>query len=185
MEANDPKEIIRNALQVLTTSNWRFASLSLETIQFLKSRYDPIFQVHYVIVQDTTGQRWHFTSLLIKETDQWYVKTLDGSPESDFNEPLELHDHPWIRLETLFMLNEFYAFGEVLDKGYHIARVRLLEPGGLVLEDTVQDGIVLFYSEQLPTVPPLQLELYNNSGILISRQTQTHKPFPTVTKETD
>ena len=62
-------------------------------------------------------------------------------------------------------------------------RVRLFDQGGLVLEDTVRDGIVLFYSEQLPTVPPLQLELYNNSGTLVSRQTEKLGSPPSVTKE--
>jgi hypothetical protein len=172
-------------MQLITSHDWPFAQLDRTTIRFLKARRGPNHQVHYVTVQDTTGQPWHFTSFLMKKTDQWYVKTLDGHPESEFTEPLELHDRPWIRLETLFMLNDFYAVGEVFDKGYQIERVRLLEPGGLVLEDTVQHGMVLFYSEQLPTVPPIQLELYNNSGVLVSRQTETLHPFPSVTKETD
>jgi len=67
------------------------------------------------------------------------------------------------------MSNEFYAFGEVFNKGYPIVRVRLLDSGGLVLEDSPQDGIVLFWSEQLPTYP-LQLELYNDFGTIVSRQ---------------
>ena len=183
MGTTDHKEIIRKTLEFDTTCNWPFASLSLETIQFLKSRYDPIYQVHYVTVQDTTGQRWCFTFFLVKEADQWYVKTQGGSPESGFNEPLELHDHPWIRLETLFILNEFYAFGEVFDKGNHIVRVRLRDAGSFVLEDSVQDGIVLFYSHQLPTSPPIQLELSTPSNIIVSRQTETLGSFPSVTKE--
>ena len=81
------------------------------------------------------------------------------------------------------MGNEFYAFGEVFDKGYQIVRVRLFDQGGLVLEDTVRDGMVLFYSEQLPTDPPLQLELYNDAGRLVSCQTQMRQFPPFVTKE--
>ncbi|SRR6266566_5803630 len=181
---SDAKEVIRNGLE-FSASQWRFTQFDMATIQFLKARCVPLYQVHYVSVQETTGQRWHFTFLLTQKEGLWCVKTSGGGPEGVLNEPQGLHDCPWVRLETLSMANEFYAFGEVLDKSYHIARVRLLEPGGLVLEDTVQDGFVLFYSEQPPTVPPIQLELYNNSGILISRQTQTHKPFPSVTKEAD
>src|SRR6266851_4264977 len=183
MGTTDHKEIIRNTLEFDTTCNWPFASLSLETIQFLKSRYDPIYQVHYVTVQDTTGQRWCFTFFLVKEADQWYVKTHGGGPEIVLDEPPELRDSPWIRLETLLILNDFYAFGEVFDKGNHIVRVRLRDSGSFVLEDTVKDGIVLFYSNQLPTIPPLQLELYNTSGIIVSRQTETLGSFPSVTKE--
>ncbi len=183
VESSNPQEVIRNGLQLLVSRQWPFPPLDLTTIKFLKSRYDPIYQVHYVTVQDTTGQRWCFTFFLVKEADQWYVKTHGGSPESGFNEPLELHDHPWIRLETLLILNDFYAFGEVFDKGNHIVRVRLRDAGSFVLEDTVKDGIVLFCSNQLPTIPPLQLELYNTSGIIVSRQTETLGSFPSVTKE--
>jgi hypothetical protein len=35
----------------------------------------------------------------------------------------------------------------------------------------------------LPTIPPIQLELYNTSNIIASRQTQTLGSFPSVTKE--
>src|SRR5258708_23515053 len=183
VESSNPQEVIRNGLQLLVSRQWPFPPLDLTTIKFLKSRYDPIYQVHYVTVQDATAQRWCFTFFLVKEADQWYVKTQGGSPESGFNEPLELHDHPWIRLETLFILNEFYAFGEVFDKGNHIVRVRLRDAGSFVLEDSVQDGIVLFYSHQLPTSPPIQLELSTPSNIIVSRQTETLGSFPSVTKE--
>ena len=84
-------------------------------------------------------------------------------------EPPELHDRPRIHLETLVMSNEFYAFGEVFNKGDPVVRVRLLDSGGLVLEDSPQDDIVLFWSGQLPTYP-LQLELYNDFGAIVSRQ---------------
>ena len=44
--------------------------------------------------------------------------------------PPELHGQPWIRLETLLIANEFYAFGEVFNQGYSIVRVRLLDASG-------------------------------------------------------
>src|SRR5260221_13169248 len=90
---------------------------------------------------------------------------------------------PGFAWKHFLILNDFYAFGEVFDKGNHIVRVRLCDSGSFVLEDTVKDGIVLFYSNQLPTIPPLQLELYTTSGIIVSRQTQTLGSFPSVTNE--
>jgi hypothetical protein len=182
---SDAKQLIRDRLQSLVFRQWPFPQLDLTTIRFLKVRCEPNYQVHYVAVQDIIGQRWNFSILLALAQRErlWYVKTLGGSFEETLNEPPELRDSPWIRLEMLFMSDEFYAFGEVFDKGYHIERVRLLEQGKLVLEDTVQDGIVLFYSDHVPTIPPIQLELYNTSGILVSRQTETLGSFPSVTKE--
>ncbi len=179
---SDAKEVICNGVE-FSASQWRFAQFDMTTIQFLKARCVPLYQVHSVSVQETTGQRWRFTFLLTQKEGVWCVKTSGGGPEGVFNEPQELHDCPWVRLETLSMGNEFYAFGEVLDKGYQIARVRLLDQGELVLEDTVQNGIVLFVSEQPPTVPPIQLELYNTSNTIVSRQTPTLEPFPSVRKE--
>ncbi|MFL5666456.1 MAG: hypothetical protein ACJ8BW_34675 [Ktedonobacteraceae bacterium] len=185
---SDPKEVIQEALG---TSDFHglFAPLDLTTIQFLKARHVPGYQLHYVAVQNTAGQQWRFTFFFIQKERVWCVKSLTGGPENVLDEPPELRDSPWIRLEMLFnsdeshAFDEFYAFGEVFDKGYQIERVRLLEQGKLVLEDSVQDGIVLFYSHQLPTIPPIQLELYNTSNIIASRQTQTLGSFPSVTKE--
>jgi len=66
--------------------------------------------------------------------------------------------------------NPFYAYGEVVDHGFDIVRVRLISPNGVVLEDRVQDGLVLFFSDQ-PVFTPLQAELYNRTGQLVSSQT--------------
>ena len=183
---SDEKEAIQDQIQLVTSHYWPFAQLDRTTIRFLKTRRDPNHRVLYGAVQDITGHQWNFTSLLSQKDGLWYVRTFDcdpdGEPERVLNEPAELRDCPWIRLELL-IFKDFYAFGEVFDKGYQIERVRLLESGGLVLEDTVQHGIVLFYSEHPPTVPPIQLELSNTSGIIVCRQTETLGSFPSVTKE--
>lgn len=70
----------------------------------------------------------------------------------------------------------FVAYGEVVDRGFDICRVRLVDPHGLILEDTVESGLVLFVSPQR-VLRPLQAELYNRSGKLISQQTVLN-PFP-------
>jgi hypothetical protein len=178
----DPKEVIQEALGT-SDFHGHFAPLDLTTIQFLKARCVPGYQLHYVAVQNTAGQQWRFTFFFIQKEGLWCVKSLTGGPENVLDEPPELRDSPWIRLETLLILNDFYAFGEVFDKGYQIERVRLRDAGSFVLEDTVKDGIVLFYSNQLPTIPPIQLELSTPSGIIVSRQTETLGSFPSVTKE--
>lgn len=172
MENPDPGEIIRTGLQLMSDSRWPFASLALETLQFLKARSDPLYQVHCVSVRDSTEQRWDFTFFLMKENDQWHVKTYDGSPANAIDELPQDHGHPWIRLSTLVIINEFYAFGEVVDQDDHLVRVCLRDSGGLVLEDTVKNDIVVFQAHQQPILP-LQLELYNDSDTRVRRQTVT------------
>lgn len=185
---SDARKTIRDWLQFYLVQQ-PFTQFDLATVQFLKVRYVAGHQVHDIIVQDTTGQRWHFRTLLEQKEGVWVPKTFDGGPEEVPNEPPELHDCPWIRLEMLLKednfhaSNEFYAFGEVLDKGHRIVHVRLRDAGGLVLESAVEDGMVLFWSEQLPTIPPIQLELFNDAGILISRQTEKLGSPPSVMKE--
>jgi len=182
LSGEDAQEVIRDTIQFFS-ARLHFAEFDLATIRSLKARRDPLYQVHYITALNTTGQSWRFTFLLEQTYGVWGAKTMHCGSEGKLDEPLELVDCPWIRLEALFEANTFYAYGEVFDKGYQIVRVRLFDQGGLVLEDTVRDGIVLFYSEQLPTVPPLQLELYNNSGTLVSRQTEKLGSPPSVTKE--
>ncbi len=59
-----------------------------------------------------------------------------------------------------------WAAGRVLDNGLDVVRVRLISENGIVLEDTVQDGLVLFLSDQW-VERPLQVELYDRSGKLV------------------
>src|SRR3989442_6293120 len=113
--SSDPKEVIRNGIEFLA-SQWPFAAFDLTTIQFLKARYLPSYQVHSIVVQDITGQPWHFSYLLTKLHGLWFAKTSGVGPEMAPEEPPELHDRPRIHLETLVMSNEFYAFGEVFNK---------------------------------------------------------------------
>jgi hypothetical protein len=72
--------------------------------------------------------------------------------------------------EQLGPFNHFFAHGNVIDNGFDIVRVRLISANGLVFEDVIQDGLVFFASHR-KVVRPLQAELYNRSGELISRQT--------------
>jgi len=55
--------------------------------------------------------------------------------------------------------------------------VRLIEPSGHVLEDTVQDGLVLFWEDQYIGLP-LTAELYNQANELVSSQPVLSVPPP-------
>lgn len=143
------------------------------TVRFLKARQVQTHQVRYAAFQDITGQQWYATFFLTQQEDgSWRVDSVSSGRRPAQFEPPELRDCPWIRLKGLSLLNvpnEFYMYGEVIDKGFGIVRVRLLDSNGLIVEDTVQNGIVFFWSEQRAALP-LQLELYNSSDTIISRQ---------------
>ena len=159
------------------------------TVRFLKARQVQTYQVHYITFQDITGQQWFSIYFLRQLKDgSWRVDGVSSGRRTAQFEPPELRDCPWIRLKGLSLYsavpndfythgaviestvpNDFYMHGEVIDKGFGIVRVRLLDASGLILEDTVQDGLVFFWSEQRGALP-LQLELYNSSDTIISRQ---------------
>jgi hypothetical protein len=71
------------------------------------------------------------------------------------------------------------AYGEVIDNGFDVTRVVLVNNAGERFEDTVQDGFVLFAFEQKQPIPlPMQAELYDRSGKLVWQQTVPHHGMP-------
>lgn len=180
--SSDATEAIREWLKWFDVQS-PFPSLDLATLHYLKAREVPPYQVQYVAVQDSSGHNWRSTFLLEQLEGRWFVKMHSAGYESSYEEPSELQNRPWVRLETLFLGQEFYAVGEVFEKEVALAGVRLFDAADFLLEDTVQQGLVFFYAQRQPTTPPLRLELYDEQGILISRQTETLDLFPSVEEE--
>ena len=180
--SSDAMEAIRECLESLDVQS-PFPPPDLATLHCLKAREVPPYQVQYVAVQDSSGHNWRDSFLLEQVEGRWFVKTYSAGYEPSYDEPSTLRARPWVRLETLFLGQEFYAFGEVFEKGRALAGVRLFDAADFVLEDTVQQGLVFFYAQRQPTVPPLRLELYDERGVLVSRQTETPGFFPSVEEE--
>ncbi len=63
----------------------------------------------------------------------------------------------------------------MLDYGLEVVRVRLISENGIVLEDTVQDGLALFISDRW-VERPLQVELYDRSEKLVGRHQALKTP---------
>ena len=177
----NPQEVIQQWFGI-SAFRYPFPALDSSTIQWVKTRSETSFRVDVISIHDVTRQEWHYTFLLTRKEDVWCIQASSGGREEWLTEPAMLQQCPWVRLETLGWGNQFFAFGEVLEKDYHIVRVRLFDTKGWVLEDMVQNGLVFFTSPQQPALP-LQLELYNETNILISRQTMTLDAMPSVTKE--
>jgi hypothetical protein len=55
----------------------------------------------------------------------------------------------------------------MIDNGLEIVRVRLIANNGTVMEDTIEDGIVLFITYSRVKLP-LQADLYNQEDRLVA-----------------
>ena len=140
------------------------------TIKFLKERSIAQRQVHAVTFEDETGQPFHFISFVTQDTQgRWHVE-MGGGGGGGSGSPASgpRRNHPWANLAGGGWEDRFWAGGWVIDNGLDVTRVRLTGSNGQVLEDTVDDGLVLFVTDQKVRVP-VQVELYNRSGELVGQ----------------
>lgn len=143
------------------------------TIKFLKERSIAQWQVHAVTFEDETGRPWHFVGFVTQDVQgRWHVEMGGGGGGGSGND-LPRHprrNHPWANLAGGGWEDRFWAGGWVIDNGLDVTRVRLTGSNGQVLEDTIDDGLVLFVTDQKVRVP-VQVELYNRSGELVGQHT--------------
>jgi hypothetical protein len=189
MPGSDPKQVIVDWLvqpsvlicesEVLSEGGWSGQSrqggqdADPTTIRFLKGRAIPGRQVHVVaFVSFMDGRRYNeiwSVEVYQDATGAWDVCAGSGGAGDDDL----IRDHPWVILGGGGWPNQFHAGGRVIDNGFGIVSVRLVTGNGLTMEDTVDDGLVLFVTDQR-VEPPIHAELYDRSGALVSR----HEVFP-------
>lgn len=137
------------------------------TISFIKAGNLAFHQLHAVKYEDPTGQ-WH-TGICYVDQDEsghWSVsQTFFLFPRREHKGKLE---HPDVGL-TMSKKEVFRAWGPVIDNGFGVTRVRLTGSDDIVLEDSVEDGIVLFITEQQPQ-EPIVVELYNHAKVVVHRR---------------
>ncbi len=85
------------------------------------------------------------------------------------------HTFPWIHLTGGNGTSYLWAGGYVTEKALEAHLVRLTARNGVVLEDTVENGLVLFQTDQ-PIEVPVQLEVFTHSSELIGRQAFLNDP---------
>jgi hypothetical protein len=76
--------------------------------------------------------------------------------------------YPWVNLGGGGWPGQFYAGGEVLFQEQEVVRVRLRAANGTELEDSVEDGIVLFVTDHEVRMP-VYAELFDGGGNLVSQ----------------
>jgi hypothetical protein len=175
---NEAKQII---LDTLYNDDHIYGEVNLATVQFLREKAIPGWQMYYVTFEEVDGHKHSYIMFLRQREDgSWMFN--GSSTGGDFREIAAqffapVHDHPLIAISGgkgghAGNQYEFVANGEVIDNGFDVVRVRLVNDAGQVFEDTVQDGLVLFASIQDREVQwPMQAELYNRAGKLVWRET--------------
>jgi hypothetical protein len=137
----------------------------LETIRFVKVRGIPGRQVHAVTFETQDGRPMSDVCYVRQDdAGDWRFMaaaggSANGSPQREY---------PWVNLGSGGWPRQFFAGGRVLDNGREVVRVRLRAANGVELEDTVDDGLVLFLTDDEVHVP-VEAALIDRGGTIISR----------------
>lgn len=149
------------------------------TLRFLREKQRPGWKLYEITFQELDGEQQRMIFILEQKDDgSWRT---GGGTSSDMqnqwpNIVVPVRDHPLLFLGTqgFTMDHRQYlhlAHGDVIDNGFHVERVRLVNDAGQVLEDIVENGYVFFACKLEEQVQlPMQAELYDRQGKLVWRQ---------------
>lgn len=134
-----------------------------DTVRFVKWRRLPPGQIWYVTCDADGGHRgsehWSWTVVVTPEGPaRWRANSVAGGSGG----PL-LRGRPWANLGGNWGRDGFRAGGTVEDAGAGVARVRLTDVEGRTFEDTVENGVVLLFSDG-PVTMPMRLDLIDAAG---------------------
>jgi hypothetical protein len=176
MAHQDPKQEIVNRLTRLLVSNMSKVATgtsstsnqgaTYKTLRFLKERSIPGRQVHIVVFENGQGNEMHFTCYVEQNAQgNWQFRGAAGDGIMG-SSPGPVVERAWANLNGGGMPNHFYAGGFVADHGEGVTMVRLIAKSGTTVEDTVEEGMVLFLTDQAIDLP-IEAELYNQEGKLV------------------
>jgi hypothetical protein len=146
-------------------------------VHFLKERTIAGCQIHVVAFEDEAGK--HFYGCCVAGQDATGNWRISGATFSE-GDP-GTHEPVYNQASVgLFggggYESAFYAGGYVQDTDRSINEVHLVSNNGIVLQDTVEQGFVLFVTD-LPVEMPVTAELYDRAGHLIASQSAFPIPF--------
>jgi hypothetical protein len=138
-----------------------------KTIGFVKKRGAPDRQLWWVTCDSDGGPRgrehWAWTVLVSRDESLGW--TAHG--EAGGSGLLPVRGSAWANLGGGWGRQGFNAGGTVEDAGQGVSLVRLTDARGSTLEDTVEDGVVLFLSDE-PVTMPMRLDLLHVNGRVIA-----------------
>jgi len=154
--------------------------VDLATVQFVREKQRPGWKLYEVTYQEIDGEPSRMIFLLQQNADgSWRYN--GGGTSSDMQNQWSkifapVHDHPLLFLGTQYSNEDDQQYlqtshGAVIDNGFQVERVRLVNEAGQALEDLVEDGYVFFACKPEEQVRlPMQAELYDRQGKLVWRQ---------------
>ncbi len=133
------------------------------TIRFLKERTIPLHYAALISFVDVNAQVWELACFAVEEEQRhWYFKS-GSSISHKNNEPL-----PHANIAGGLAEGGFYAGGYIHANGTNITRASLVSVDGIIFEDTVDDGRVLFVTDRENVFPPVRVLLYDESDKLVN-----------------
>jgi hypothetical protein len=142
-----------------------------ESVVFVKERHLPNRTAYNVRFATGAGMRMRYTLSLVQGNDgAWQVIGGSGGSAEEPPESAPKRGHPWANLGGGGFSRQFYAGGAIEEDEGAITRVRLHSANGVELEDTVEQGEVLFISDEVVQIP-LEVELYAAAGNLVGSHT--------------
>lgn len=175
-------------LEELRDERMFYGAVDLATVQFLREKQRPGWRLYEVSFREIDGEQQRMIFILQQNDDgSWRWK--GGGSSSDMQNQWSkifapVRDHPLIFLGTQgvnFGDQQYLqiAHGDVIDNGFHIERVRLVNNMGQVLEDAVEDGYVFFACKPEEQVQlPMQAQLYDHRGKLVWQQKIPDQTLP-------
>jgi hypothetical protein len=144
-----------------------FAALKMPTredsksLRIVKQRGNDKYGAFAVLIEDIAEHKALFACYLTKDEQQlWHVKDSIGGV--DYHNILP-GERPIVNLSGSGWPQYFFALGHVVDDSQRTRYVRLTTANGIVLEDTVENNLVLFATDNLVALP-VQVELYNQDN---------------------
>jgi len=135
-----------------------------ESVVFIKERHLPNRVAYNVRFTKRAGMRMRYTLAFAQGNDgAWQVLGGAGGSAEDQPENAPKRGHAYANLGGGGWPRQFYAGGAIKEDNGAIARVRLRSANGVELEDTVEQGEVLFMSDDAIHTP-LEVELYDGAG---------------------
>jgi hypothetical protein len=182
MASKSPQEVIRDYLSAQRTvvastpapgstgwraeTSWGGLDAKPETCQFGKARRILLGEVNAVTFATQTGQTQRFICSVRQELVGGEWKFVGGAGGGGNGAPHR--GHPWVNLGGGGWPKRFYAGGQVLEHSGAVVRVRLRAANGTVLEDSVEDDMVLFLTDEEMQLP-VHAELLDPNGQIVSQ----------------
>jgi len=168
MTRYDPRQPVPDPKQAVI-AYLLYAHAKASTIHFAKERSTLHYRVYGMKYEDITGQQRYCLCFLTRdESGHWSIG------RAIFPDPVdegEMNNIDKSRPRFILLGKDIYTiFSHIIDAGFDVTRVRLVCSNGLMLEDWVEHGLVLFSAHQR-LEKPFEVELYNSSGVLLSTRT--------------